>query len=73
MAAISMRRPARRVRVRVHTDKPIVSGNMLFAQARDGVEGAGSVLRPIGDQVLEGELIWRETTRIASASPIAMA
>ena len=45
-----------KVRVRVHTDKPIVSGNMLFAQSRDGVEATGSVLRPIGDQVLEGEL-----------------
>jgi hypothetical protein len=47
-----------KVRVRVHTDKPIASGNMLFAPARDGGQAAaGSALRPVGDQVLEGDLV----------------
>jgi hypothetical protein len=47
-----------RVRVRVHTDKPIAAGRMMFAQdaGRAKVSDSG-VLHPIGDQVLEGELL----------------
>ena len=47
-----------RVRVRVHTDKPIASGQMMFAQGPDGAKAAESgVLHPIGDRDLEGELL----------------
>ena len=47
-----------KVRVRVHTDKPIASGQMMFAESAAGSKERGSgVLRPIGDQVLEGELL----------------
>ena len=49
------------MRVRVHTDKPIASGEMLFAQATPGVKDAAARdtggLRRLADQVLEGELI----------------
>ncbi len=44
-----------KVRVRVHTDKPIASGQMVFAA---GVKAGGSgALQPTGDRVLEGDLV----------------
>ncbi len=46
-----------RVRVRVHTDKPIASGQMMFAQGAAAKDAGSGALRPIGDQVLEGELL----------------
>jgi Domain of unknown function (DUF4175) len=47
-----------RVRVRVHTDKPIASGQMMFAEGAGGAKTSDSgVLHPIGDQLLEGELL----------------
>ena len=57
MVAISMRPLAPKVRVRVHTDKPIASGNMLFAQAREASKPPGAFFVRSADQVLEGELI----------------
>jgi hypothetical protein len=44
-----------KVRVRVHTDKPIASGQMVFAQGGKA-EGSPS-LRPTSDRVLEGDLV----------------
>ena len=50
-----------KVRVRVHADKPIASGKMVFAQATPGAKGAATLdtggLHHVTDQVLEGELI----------------
>ncbi len=50
-----------KVRVRVHADKPIASGQMVFAQATPGVKGAATLdtggLHHVTDQVLEGELV----------------
>ena len=44
-----------KVRVRVHTDKPIQSGQMVFAAgAKAGGSGA---LQPTGERVLEGDLV----------------
>jgi hypothetical protein len=43
-----------KVHVRVHTDKPIASGQMVFAEAKAGASGT---LQPTSDQVLEGDLI----------------
>ena len=47
-----------KVRVRVHTDKPIAAGQMMFAGSGDSANIAESgVLKATGDQVLEGELV----------------
>jgi hypothetical protein len=42
-----------RVRVRVHTDKPIASGRLMFSK---GIEG-GQALQPVDERVLEGDLV----------------
>jgi hypothetical protein len=41
-----------KVHVRVHTDKPIAAGEMVFAGA-----GGGGGLQPTGERVLEGDLV----------------
>ena len=50
-----------KVRVRVHADKPIASGKMVFAQATPGVKGQPrsipAACTDVTDQVLEGELV----------------
>jgi hypothetical protein len=54
-----------KVRVRVHTDKPIASGQLVFAQRIPGMKDATNPesrqepggLQLVADQVLEGELV----------------
>ncbi len=54
-----------KVRVRVHTDKPIASGQLVFAQGPRGMKDATKVesslepggLQRVAEQVLEGELV----------------
>ena len=61
-----------RVRLRVHTDKPIASGDRLRARAAASQRPERSAAA--GDRVLEARTrCWRATTRTASGSPIATA
>ena len=49
-AATSSARPARQVRLRIHTDKPVTAGELMMA-------GTGPDVRAAGSQVLEADLV----------------
>ena len=46
-----------KVHVRVHTDKPIADGQMMFAGSGDANNAEPGLLKATGDQVLEGDLV----------------
>ena len=46
-----------RVRVQVHTDKPVSSGRLMFSHTGESDGLDVGALRQTGDQVLEGELV----------------